>query len=678
MSRNNFKSLKHFTLLTILLFSLTLYLSADKVILKTGKIIDGDVKDLGDKIEVKTDSNTYTFLKSVVKDIIKTNINKDNIQQDQPELSNNIITTGSAEQYYQQALKEIDKLNPFKAIEYLEKAIEIDKNYANAYYQIVKLSLQKYEFDEAKNYLEKFAEVAPNDPRISELEKQLSSLYQKNAPGGVPQTTPIFIERPLSTDYTGLYALSIFSLASLDQEKSSATLTFYDYNTGIKESKILATIQGKQITPLTTQNSPLAEVPFVVTFNADGSNFSLTIRNTVLEDFGYRIRDRNVLEAFKLELNNDFAGATDIYKLTLDKNQSDIFSKYHLLRCLIFTKNISEAEKVLNQLKVDTSSSKFLVLPKIIAICENSINALQESEKGLNAIDDYESAIQLMPAETPEIPSEIIAIINSKEMITKENYENAESFVALYEPALDTITNTYHKNYSQFILTGSPYDPQSNFIRYKLLAQMLILDAKIKAYEENFSDSVKMTRKVVRMGQHLNNGPLFSRLVGFSIMEIGLDGFESLITNNLNNIPDATHSLQLLKALVRDQKEFSNEIFSYEFIEYPDIYQLQETNAITKGQIVTAKLNILEVASAAKLYDFLKSQFPTSMDMLGTDYFETQPIDPFSGGQIKLVGNINQIAIYSVGPDRQDNNCQTKYNIQNGANSSGDIFVTLK
>jgi hypothetical protein len=86
----------------------------------------------------------------------------------------------------------------------------------------------------------------------------------------------------------------------------------------------------------------------------------------------------------------------------------------------------------------------------------------------------------------------------------------------------------------------------------------------------------------------------------------------------------------------------------------------------------------MEVAAAAKLFDLLNGKYPTSMDMLSTDYFETQPIDVFSGEQIKLIGDINQISIYSVGPDKQDNKCQIKYDVKNGVNSPGDILVTLK
>jgi len=666
----------------ILLLSITLYTSADKVILTTGRVIDGEVRDIGDKIEVKTDSNTYTFLKSVVRDIIKSNIAiTNNSQQYQSTQSNDETSNKSANQYYQQAIQEIDKLNPFKAIEYLQKTIEIDKTHTDSYNQIVKLNIQMFKFDEAKKYLEKFAEVAPSDSRIPELEKQLISQSQKNNSGASSQVTitPIVIEKPISVDYTGLYALSIFSLVELEQEKSSITVTFYDYKDGITESKILASIQGNQIVPTTTQDTSLSDMPFVATFSDNKSDFNLTIRNTVLEDFGYRVLDRNVLEAFKSELNKDFAGATDIYRLALEKNQSDVFSKYHLLRCLIFSKNITEAEKVLNQLKTDVSLSKLLIMPKIISICENSISALKESEKGLNAIDDYEAAVKLMPDETSEIPSEILDITESKATITKENYENARIVVAPYTNALDAIANAYTKNFSQFILTGSPYDPQSNFVKYQVLARMLILQSKIKLYEENFADCVKMTRKVVKMGQHLNTGPLFSRSVSFSIMKIGLDSFEYLITNTLNNIPDAKHTLQLLKALIRDQKEINNEIYSYEFTEYPDIYSPKNADAILiKGQVIVATLNIMEVAAAAKLYDLLNGKYPTSMDMLSTDYFETQPIDVFSGEQIKLIGDINQITIYSAGPDRQDNKCQIIYDVRNGVNSPGDIIITLK
>jgi len=666
----------------ILLLSITLYTSADKVILTTGRVIDGDVKDIGDKIEVKTSSNTYTFLKSVVRNIIKSsNAPVNNSQQYQLAQSNNETGNKSAAEYYQQGIQEIDKLNPFKAIEYLQKAIEIDKTHTDSYNQIVRLNIQMFKFDEAKKYLEKFAEVAPNDSRIPELEKQIISQSQKNSSGANIQVTvtPIVIEKSASVDYTGLYALSIFSLVDLEQEKSSVTITFYNYKDGIQESKILANIQGNQIVPATTQDAPLSAMPFVATFSDDKSKFNLTIRKTILEDFGYRVLDRNVLEAFKSELNKDFAGAADIYKLALEKNQSDIFSKYHLLRCLVFSKNITEAEKVLNQLKTDVSLSKFLIMPKIISICENSISALKESQKGLNAIDDYETAVKLMPEETSEIPQEILDITESKTMITKENYENARIAVAPYTNALDAMANTYTKNFSGFILTASPYDSLTDFIKYQVLARMLILQSKIKLYEENFADCVKMTRKVVKMGQHLNTGPLLLRSVGFSIMNMGLDSFEYLITNTLNNIPDAKHILQLLKALIRDQKEITDEIYSYEFTEYPDISIPKNADAILmKGRVILARLNLMEVAAAAKLYDLLNGKYPTSMDMISKDYFETPPIDVFSGEQIKIIGDINQITVYSVGPDKQDNKCQTMYDVRNGINSPGDIFVTLK
>ncbi|UCC95239.1 MAG: hypothetical protein JSW40_00400 [Candidatus Omnitrophota bacterium] len=69
-----------------------------------------------------------------------------------------------------------------------------------------------------------------------------------------------------------------------------------------------------------------------------------------------------------------------------------------------------------------------------------------------------------------------------------------------------------------------------------------------------------------------------------------------------------------------------------------------------------AKLRILKLAAAIRLYIFQEGRLPDTLDNLIPDYLEAIPLDPWSGQPLIYVRQGRQFTLYSFGPDRTDNN----------------------
>ncbi len=74
----------------------------------------------------------------------------------------------------------------------------------------------------------------------------------------------------------------------------------------------------------------------------------------------------------------------------------------------------------------------------------------------------------------------------------------------------------------------------------------------------------------------------------------------------------------------------------------------------TTQQILTAT-ELAQTAIAVKRYQAAHGDFPTTLDQLVPEYLDTVPIDPFATQTVRYQHREDRIVIYSVGPDRTDN-----------------------
>ena len=69
---------------------------------------------------------------------------------------------------------------------------------------------------------------------------------------------------------------------------------------------------------------------------------------------------------------------------------------------------------------------------------------------------------------------------------------------------------------------------------------------------------------------------------------------------------------------------------------------------------VAAKLSCAATAVACERYRRKTGNWPRSLDQLVAGYLDEVPIDPYTGGPIRLAARENGITVYAVGKDRQD------------------------
>jgi hypothetical protein len=110
---------------------------------------------------------------------------------------------------------------------------------------------------------------------------------------------------------------------------------------------------------------------------------------------------------------------------------------------------------------------------------------------------------------------------------------------------------------------------------------------------------------------------------------------------------------------------------------------IRETFSLSPGiEIVTSQTRLLSqiratrLAAAVELYRLDHDAAPRSLGQLVPQYLESVPIDPFTGKPMRYRPWTDEGggAIYSLGPDREDDRMKIEYDATNGTFSQGDVF----
>ena len=90
---------------------------------------------------------------------------------------------------------------------------------------------------------------------------------------------------------------------------------------------------------------------------------------------------------------------------------------------------------------------------------------------------------------------------------------------------------------------------------------------------------------------------------------------------------------------------------------------------------MVARMRKVQIATALATYRAKNGRYPADLSALIPEFFDAMPIDPFSGkGFIyQLVSEGTNYTLYSIGPDRMNDERQILYDPTNGTVSSGDI-----
>ncbi|MCX7001256.1 MAG: hypothetical protein NT106_13335, partial [Candidatus Sumerlaeota bacterium] len=261
------------------------------------------------------------------------------------------------------------------------------------------------------------------------------------------------------------------------------------------------------------------------------------------------------------------------------------------------------------------------------------------------------------------------------------NAGNIKRLIEPYDKTFKAIENTYKKSFCRWPVDGSlsSISDTPDASNYLTLAQLILLQAKLATYENRFDDALLWSRRLLRMGEHLNHGRLEQRRLGMKIQKLGAEAFRDLICT-IQTPEQADETAKILnEILLRKPPTDYQNLVTYERVEWPNVDKSLYTEAALRARIESVYLSMLPVAVASKKYYLIHNHlWPASESMLVPDYLPELVIDPFCKEPLKVFPLPVGFRIYSIGPDRTDDRGNTPFEPSRGLNSNGDILIDVK
>ena len=206
-----------------------------------------------------------------------------------------------------------------------------------------------------------------------------------------------------------------------------------------------------------------------------------------------------------------------------------------------------------------------------------------------------------------------------------------------------------------------------------------------------FSKAIQETADELK--KHNYYDPAFYQQFYLEYDKLNDEFYRYLITAYRQNEPEkGTQSIKQLKERLQKETKLSSLVWNFTKarlgLEATDsaalsarvLFAEQPTSLstligrITSYYEVISKLNVLTTAVAIRLYELKNGKPPLNLEALTADYLSELPKDPFD--EFKPLkykrGNDKQWLVYSLGPDKKDNNGSSRYD-KSSSDKTGDI-----
>lgn len=229
--------------------------------------------------------------------------------------------------------------------------------------------------------------------------------------------------------------------------------------------------------------------------------------------------------------------------------------------------------------------------------------------------------------------------------------------------------------------------PVPNFLEFQVRSKVVRIMATLFLFQGKRAESLELFTSTYRMGQALNShGSLIQRLIGIAIRAIASEGLRIFVLNacetelefqncwtmlqRLHNKPgqeDGSHLLDDEFPPIRSNMEFVSGIMP-NFLE-----------AETRHKVSDMRFQLVRMACAAKYRMLLSGDFPSTKDEFAPFLSEGLPWDSFTEKDPLRFTKLspNEMAVYSIGPDKDDDYAAINYDPTNGTLSDGDVFITI-
>lgn len=240
------------------------------------------------------------------------------------------------------------------------------------------------------------------------------------------------------------------------------------------------------------------------------------------------------------------------------------------------------------------------------------------------------------------------------------------------------------------VFTGKPLSvliPQEyeviNFLAAQNFVKVKITEGNFLLISGNIPAAQKLGFQLSRMGTGLTgNGQfLITRLIGVAVSAITVDLNQNVYLNAYQNADDLEAAFADLE---QSYKEFILAISNDELQAHPanelnaPFFQPNLIEAQTRANTSLAKMANLHTAASMRHY-YLKHNTWPALDSSG-ELVQSIDLDPFAvpSNSLKIITQNNDRIVYSIGPDKIDQQASVEYDPTNGTISSGDISLIVR
>ena len=297
--------------------------------------------------------------------------------------------------------------------------------------------------------------------------------------------------------------------------------------------------------------------------------------------------------------------------------------------------------------------------------------------------------------------------------INKKNHPDWQSpkefFTIDYPVGRHTLNETleYYKDYldseNMFFISQDLVPPLKvpgyhcsyvpNFLELQVSSKVVRTLATFYLFQGRRKESLELLASIYRMGQSLNaHGIIIQRLIGIGVRRIASGGLKIFVLNACETKEDFRECWNVLERL--HNTPFQEDGTRLGWGEYPTITSLMEscpggrycwrtpdTERETDARHRTSDMefHLVRMAAAAKHRLLFSGDFPNSESDFAPFLPNGLPKDEFTTGTPLRFAPLskNELVIYSLGPDKDDDRASLEYDPTNGIFSNGDICLRI-
>jgi len=226
-----------------------------------------------------------------------------------------------------------------------------------------------------------------------------------------------------------------------------------------------------------------------------------------------------------------------------------------------------------------------------------------------------------------------------------------------------------------------------HYVSLQIDARLAVISARLDLLLGNREESLNLLAGLYRLGQSMTaEGMLIQRLIGTAIRNITTSGLEDFVLNACETPEDYEKCWTVLERLHQvPGQEGGQNLLDGEWI--APLLFMKDTGgaampntaeAVIRLRVADLRFQLVRMAAAARAQCLLTREFPHAAMYFAPYLPDGPPEDVFSGKPLRFTEpGIEPYAVYSVGPDEEDNSAAIDYSPTNGTTSVGDLVVRI-